>query len=77
MVFEESVEDNYSGFNTVALIVIVIYNSAFLLQWTYLFLCSFNFKNENMKKALELYGYLICRGKTKKLVGSTDNGRRQ
>ena len=67
LIFEESAEDNHPEFNTVGLIIVVIYNSVFLLQWTYLFLYSLNFKNENLKKALEIYRCIICFRKSKKL----------
>ena len=69
LVFEESAEENYSGFETMAFIVIIVYNSIFLLQWLYLFLQSFNFKNPNMRKVLELLSYLVCKSKIK----SSDN----
>ena len=65
LIFEESAEDNYSGFETLAFIVIIAYNSIFLLQWTLLFLQSSNFKNSNIRKSLELFGVLICKSKVK------------
>ena len=60
LIFEEGAEHNYSGFDTMAFIVILVYNSIFLLQWTYLLLYSINFKNEKVRKALEIYGHVIC-----------------
>ena len=65
LIFEESAEDNYSGFETLAFIVIIVFNSIFLLHWTFLFLQSFNFKNSNMRKFLEVFGTLICKNKVK------------
>ena len=65
LIFEESAEEHYSGFENMAFIVIIIYNFIFLLQWTYLFLLSFNFKNSNVRKTLEVYGILICKGRKK------------
>ena len=65
LIFEESAEDNYSGFETLAFIVIIVFNSMFLLQWTFLFLHSFNFKNSNMRKFLKFFGALICMNKVK------------
>ena len=38
----------------------MIYNSIFMIQWTYLFLSSLNIKNESFKKVIEIYGILIC-----------------
>ena len=60
LLFEEGIDHNYPGFEALAMIVIVIYNLMFLLLWTHLFLCSFNFRNENIKKGLEIFGFLIC-----------------
>ena len=69
IIFEESAEHSYSGFETMAFILVIVYNSIFLLQWVYLFLLSFNFKNPNMRKALELFSSMICKNKK----SSSDN----
>ena len=60
LIFEEGAEGNYSGFDSFGLFVWMIYNSIFMIQWTYLFLSSLNIKNESFKKVIEIYGILIC-----------------
>ena len=49
------------------------YNVTFLLEWCYLFLESFSFKNEKMKVILSFYGFLICQKKLPKLMLEAGN----
>ena len=68
MIFEESEDSEYPGFNAFAILVIFVYNAMFLLEWCFLFLESFNFKNERMRIIVGVYGALICKRKMPKLV---------
>ena len=38
----------------------------FLTQWLYYFLVSLEFKNENLRKFVKIYGILLCKSSPKK-----------
>ena len=59
LIFEEGAKHNYPRFDTFAFGVVFVYNSIFLIKWTYLFLLSFNFKGQKMERFLEVYSYII------------------
>ena len=63
LLFEESSENDFPLLNTVAFIIIIFYNSHFVLEWTYLFILSFNFKNKKIKTALKMYRQITCKKK--------------
>ena len=42
-------------------ILIFMFNASFLLNWIYLFMISWNIKNQTFNKIINLYGMLICR----------------
>ena len=59
LVFEEGAKHNYPRFDALAFGVILFYNAIFLIKWIYLFLVSLDFKNTNMRRFLEIYGFII------------------
>ena len=59
LIFEEGTKHNYQRFDTLAFCVVFVYNSIFIIKWTYLFLISFNFKNYKIQRFLEVYSYII------------------
>ena len=61
LVFEEGAQYNYPRFNTIAFGIIIVYNTHFIMNWTYLFLVSLNFKNENLRTFVRIYSYLVCK----------------
>ena len=66
IIFEEGQDYNYPLFDFIAVIILVVFNSIFLTQWMYYFLESINFKNENLKKLVQMYGTLLCKRKKEK-----------
>ena len=71
IIFEEGQDYNYPLFDFIAVIILVVFNSIFLTQWMYYFLESINFKNENLKKLVQMYGTLLCKRK-KENEGNTE-----
>ena len=63
LLFEEGSKHDYPLFNTIAFLIIIVYNSHFLLEWVYLFIYSFEFKNKKIKAVLEMYRQLTCKKK--------------
>ena len=72
LIFEEGAKYNYPRFNTMAFGVIIVYNTHFIMNWTYLFLDSLNFKNENLRTFLKIYSYLVCKHKVRQEKKSDD-----
>ena len=66
IIFEQSAKYNYSRFDTLAFAVILFYNTIFIVKWTYLFLVSFEFKNNNVKRFIEIFGFLIWKKQIQK-----------
>ena len=60
IIFEEGSSSRYPGFETLALLLIMLYNIIFVMQWGYYFLSSFNSKYEFVKTFLKLYGNILC-----------------
>lgn len=56
IIFEEGVGNKYSGFETLALFLILTYNITFVLEWGYYFLKSFNSKNKRIQTIVKAYG---------------------
>ena len=73
LLFEEGAEYNYSGFDAMAFIVILVYNSMFLLQWTYLLLYSISFKNEKIRKVIDIYRCLICTRRVRRYTAEVED----
>ena len=48
-------------FTVYVAILIFMFNASFLLNWIYLFMLSWNIKNQTFNKITNLYGTLICR----------------
>ena len=63
IIFEEGQDYDYPLFDFIAVLILVVFNSIFLTQWLYYFLESINFKNENLKKLVQMYGTLLCKSK--------------
>ena len=70
LVFEEGAKYHYPKFNKMGFAIIIVYNSHFILIWTYLFLDSLNFKNEKLKMFVKIYSYLVCKYKVKQDKGT-------
>ena len=73
LLFEDNTKDKHSKFQTLGLGLIITYNMYFIFEWTYLFICSFNFKNQHIKKGLEIYRYLSWKHKVKKSPNQQNN----
>ena len=73
IIFEEGSRYNYSRFNTMALGIIIIYNTHFVLCWTYLFLGSFKIKNENLRAFIRVFGCFVCKYKARKAKEVSQN----
>ena len=59
LLFSQEGEDRINDFNTMALIILIIINAMFLIEWFYLFLLSFNVKNDKFIFILHIYGSII------------------
>jgi len=49
------------GFYQLTAIMVFCINLYFIVNWVFLLLCSFNWKNENYVRFLKIYGLLICK----------------
>ena len=63
IIFEEAHDHDYPLFSVMAMIILVVFNGMFLINWLYYFLVSLNFKNEKMGMFIILYATLICKNK--------------
>ena len=66
LIFEEGQESNLATFDSLALFILIVFNIMFFTQWLYYFLVSLDFKNENLKKFVKIYGMLLCKSSLKK-----------
>ena len=71
LLFLQEGENKVKGFDTISFSLLIIINTAFVLEWFYLFLLSFDFKNDKFRLFLHFYGSMIC--KKKLLDRSADN----
>ena len=53
--------DEISGFLILLTIILLGVNSYFIIQWTYLFLLSLNFKNKYYQIFMKIFGIIICK----------------
>ena len=63
LLFEEGSKHYYPWFNTMAILIILTYNSYFVLGWLYLLIWSFKIKNEKVELAVELLKCLLWKKK--------------
>ena len=54
-------DEEVEFFNIIVAILMFMFNTIFILHWTYLFMVSWNIKNQTFNKILSLYGMLLCR----------------
>ena len=66
IIFEQGQDYNYPIFNLIAMLILIVFNSVFLIRWLYYFLDSFNFKNKNLRMFVMLYGLMLCKNKNSK-----------
>ena len=65
ILFRESSEDEYPGFKTFLLLIIISMNILFVAEWLYMFLLSLNISNHNFKCFLYLLGVILCKKQIK------------
>ena len=53
------IDDEISGFLILLTIILIGVNSHFIIQWTYLFLLSLNFKNKYYQIFVKIFGIII------------------
>ena len=53
--------NNYTLFTMLALVLLIIVNSVFIILWVFYFLLSLNLKYESMKKFLKIYAFIIMK----------------
>ena len=54
-------DDKVSGFLILLTIILIGANSYFIIQWTYFFLLSLDFKNKYYQIFVKIFGILICK----------------
>ena len=54
-------DHNYALFITLTLAFLIIINAMFIILWIFYLLLSLNLKNENLKKFLKIYAYIILK----------------
>ena len=63
LLFEEESNHDYPLFSTMAFLIIIFYNSYFIIEWTYLFIISLKLKSKKVEVILEMYKHLTCKNK--------------
>ena len=53
------------NFNIMVAVLMFMFNASFILNWTHLFMVSWNIKSQAFNRLLNLYGILICKKTTK------------
>ena len=53
-------DDKVENFNIVVAILVFMFNISFILNWVYLFIVSWNIKNQTFNKILNIFGKIIC-----------------
>ena len=75
LLFQEDSDYDYPLFGTMAFLIIIFYNSYFILEWTYLFIASLKLKNRKIELILEIYKHLTCKNKADEYkTQSTEKG---
>lgn len=59
IIFNESEDGAHSGFSLLSLFILCIMNASFFLEWTYLLLVSYKFKNPKIKTLIKAYAVLL------------------
>lgn len=68
-------EDSIYGFYQFAGILVFLFNLYFILHWTYMILCSIEWKNNNYQRFLKIYALIICRKHYLTFPTATENSR--
>ena len=53
-------DETVQNFNIVVAIIMFLFNVSFILNWVYLFIVSWNIKNQTFNKILSIFGKMIC-----------------
>ena len=53
-------DDTVENFNLLIVILMLFLNLSFIINWTFLFLLSWNIRNQTFNKFMGIYGMLIC-----------------
>ena len=61
ILFREIGENEYPGFKTLLLLIILSMNILFIIEWLYMFLLSLNISNHNFKCLVYLLGVILCK----------------
>jgi hypothetical protein len=59
ILFEQDAEDKYPWFKILAIVLLMFYNILFVIDWTYMFLSYFRFKNNKIQILLQILASLL------------------
>ena len=68
-------EDSIYGFYQFAGILVFLFNFYFLIHWTYMILCSIEWKNHNYQRFLKIYALILCRKHNSTFSTTTENSK--
>lgn len=59
MLFEQDANDEHTTFEIIAVVILALYNSLFIVEWTYMFLLSLDLKSSKMQLILQIIASIL------------------